>query len=407
MYKVLLFSFVCIHGLINWAQTGNTWTKKASFGGLKREKAVSFSVGEYGYIGCGVDTAEATHNDLWQYNPELDTWTQMASIPGSERRNAVAFAVDGKAYVGTGFSHDDGTVGVKLKDFWEYDPTGNSWTAKADYPGGGDTGIYSATAFSALGKGYVACGKIGSDAYIPEMWEYNPITDSWVERTPFPGGDRYQLVSFSLENKGYVGLGTDHDVFRKDFYEYDPSTNTWEILDDFPGTERAKGSAFSIGIKGFVIFGTDGGHKDELWEYNYYSQSWTIRAPFPGGGRSYGAAFAIGNKGYAGIGKESDGKKSSFYEYAPTGPLGINEQESIKFGLYPNPVTETANLVLPEKLDQGIYTVTNLDGKIVMQEAFNSSSFQVSRNNLPAGYYQLTISDHNQIPVGVKKIVIL
>ncbi len=406
MHKIILAASLVFFLTNGWSQEENSWDKKASFDGLKREKAVAFSIGEFGYVGCGVDTAEITHNDLWQYDPALDIWTQKASMPAVERRNAIGFAAGSKGYVGTGFSLDDGALGEKLKDFWEYDPLGNTWSSKADYPGGGDTGIYQATAFVALEKGYVACGKIGPDAYINELWEYNPETDSWAERTPFPGGDRYQLMSFVIQDKAYVGMGTDHDVYRKDIYEYDAATNTWEEKDDFPGTERARSSTFSIGIKGFVVFGTDGGLKDELWEYNYYTEAWTLRSPFPGGGRFNAIAFSIGDKGYAGLGKETSGKKQTFYQYAPAGPLSIYEDTSIDFGLYPNPITDQATVVLPEKLEQGEYWIVNLQGQIVKKDVFNSSQFIINRDALPNGFYQLALFDQHQQFVGTKKIAL-
>jgi len=62
---------------IGSTQTENYWTKKSDFAGLKRERAVAFSIGDYGYVGTGVDTAEIVHNDLWKYDPTLDTWTHM------------------------------------------------------------------------------------------------------------------------------------------------------------------------------------------------------------------------------------------------------------------------------------------------------------------------------------------
>lgn len=391
----------------SWAQSENSWTKKSSFDGMKREKAVAFSIDSLGYVSCGVDTAEQTLNDLWQYNPSDDSWTQMASIPGSARRNAVAFVAQGKGYVGTGLDLDDGELGQKLKDFWEYDPLGNSWTEKAHYPGGGDTGIYQATGFGLMDKGYVACGKIGSDAYIPELWEYNPTTDEWTERTPFPGGDRYQLISFVLEGRAFVGLGTDHDVFRKDLYEYNPLINAWQVKENFPGTERAQASSFTIGSKGFVVFGTDGGLKDELWEYSFYTESWTSRSSFKGSPRKYGIAFSIGDKGYAGLGKAIDGKKRSFYEYSPTGPLSLLENESIEFSFYPNPLTDQSTIILPNKLSKGKYVLFSLNGVIHRKSTFEQSNFTFDKNDLPQGNYQLVIFDQNNTPLGFKKITVL
>lgn len=404
-YAIALVLFLFVQS--GWSQSENSWTKKANFAGLKREKAVAFSIGAFGYISCGLDTAEITHNDLWQYDPVLDSWTQKASLPASPRRNAIGIAIEDKGYVGTGFSLDETELGEKLKDFWEYDPSGNSWTEKAHFPGAGDTGIYQATAFTIGTKGFIACGKSGSNAYTNELWEYNPETDNWVQRTSFPGGDRYQLVSFVLENKAYVGLGTDNDVFRKDFYEYDPASNSWETMPDFPGTERAKASTFTIGVKGYVVFGTDGGLKDELWEYNYYTQSWVMRAAFPGGGRNNAIAFSIGDRGYAGIGKETSGKKQTFYEYTPAGPLSLAEDQRVPFNIYPNPITETARVQLPAHFQEGRYTLFNMQGKVVLSGPFYQNNFEISKTNLKAGNYYLILHSASGFIVGAKKIVVL
>jgi N-acetylneuraminic acid mutarotase len=406
MYKVVLAISLLFFVSWGWSQAENSWDKKATFDGLKRTKAVAFSIGEFGYVGCGVDTAEITHNDLWQFDPVLNTWTQMASMPAVERRDAVGFAIGTKGYIGTGFTLDDSDLGEKLNDFWEYDPSDNSWSAIANYPGGGGDGISQSTAFVALEKAYVACGKIGPDDYIFELWEYNPITGNWTERTPFPGGDRYQLISFVIENKAYVGMGTDHDVYRKDMYEYDPTSNTWETKDDFQGTERARASGFSIGNKGFVVFGTDGGLKDELWEYNYYTEAWTLRAPFPGGGRANGVVFTIGDKGYAGLGKETSGKKQTVYEYTPLGPLSITETTAIEFDLFPNPMVQEATIILPTKLNQGEIWVMNLQGQVIQKKTFNTSQFTINRNGLVSGFYQIALFDQHQQFVGTKKIAL-
>ena len=51
--SILLFCPFVIFG-----QTENFWLKKNDFGGLKRERAISFSIGDYGYVGTGVDTGE-------------------------------------------------------------------------------------------------------------------------------------------------------------------------------------------------------------------------------------------------------------------------------------------------------------------------------------------------------------
>ena len=78
-FILLIFMFFGLYYLN--AQTMNFWTKKSDFTGLKRTRAVSFTVDDYAYVGTGVDTAEQVQNDFWKYDPILDTWTQVANLP--------------------------------------------------------------------------------------------------------------------------------------------------------------------------------------------------------------------------------------------------------------------------------------------------------------------------------------
>ena len=48
------------------------------------------------------------------------------------------------------------------KDFWEYDPTANTWTQKADF---GGTARKNAVGFSIGTKGYIGTGCDGSEVY--------------------------------------------------------------------------------------------------------------------------------------------------------------------------------------------------------------------------------------------------
>src|SRR5438045_7987523 len=87
--------------------------------------------------------------DFWEYDPATDTWTQKADFGGVARNRATGFSINGKGYIGTGW---DGSF---RKDFWEYDPATNTWTLKADF---GGTARYSAPGFSIGNKGYVGTG---------------------------------------------------------------------------------------------------------------------------------------------------------------------------------------------------------------------------------------------------------
>ena len=49
----------------------------------------------------------------------------------------------------------------------------------------------------------------------------------WTNIADFPGTERDEAVSFSLNGMGYVGVGIKFPDHFTDFYRYDPSANTW------------------------------------------------------------------------------------------------------------------------------------------------------------------------------------
>jgi hypothetical protein len=106
-------------------------------------------------------------------------------------------SIGGKGYIGTS-SDASGNVG----DFWEYDPSANTWTRKADFPGA----IGYAAGFSIGSKGYIGTGNTTAGS---RRWfaEYDPATDTWTRKAHFPGGQRHGGVGFSIGDIGYLGLG--------------------------------------------------------------------------------------------------------------------------------------------------------------------------------------------------------
>jgi N-acetylneuraminic acid mutarotase len=403
MKRIILFILVLCPVFV---VAQNHWTKKASFGGLKRERCVSFAIDSLGYVGMGEDTASIVHNDLWSYSPTTDSWTQVASMPASVRRNAVSFVIGSLAYVGTGIDSSESFTGVMLKDFWEYNPATNSWTSKADYPGGYGAGVYFSTGFAVGDKGYICGGKVGPSSYVNDLWEYKPTTDTWLQRASFPGGVRYQHVSLVLDLYAYVGFGTDENVNRKDWWQYNPGTNLWTQMNDFPGSERASSSTFVLGNRGYVLLGSDGGFLDETWEYNRWSDNWSIRANVPGAGRRNCASFAINNKGYAGMGKGGDGLKQSFYEYDPILFVGIEENsvEDEKIQLFPNPCVNRTSINARTAIYQ--YTIQNVNGEVVEQGSPVSSSFSIDVTRFQKGIYFVQLVGENSILIKTEKLVI-
>ncbi len=225
------------------------------------------------------------------------SWVRKKDFPGSGKQHSANFAIGSKAYFGLGYSLD----GLN-QEVWEYEPSTDNWTRKNDFPGEGRLGAFS---FAAGGRGYVGSGYIynmtGNSSWATDVWGYEPVTDTWVQRADFPGGIRSIPGSFVINNKAYVGVGQADGVFYKDYWEYDPETNSWTRKADCGGP----GSwGFTIGDKGY-----SGENGTGFWEYDLSANQWTRKADI----RSFFdqiAAFSIGNKGYVGA-------NGRYYQYIP------------------------------------------------------------------------------------------
>ncbi|MGB0932877.1 MAG: Kelch repeat-containing protein [Lishizhenia sp.] len=401
--RLAVLMYCCVLVFCSQAQVPNSWDSIADFPS-QRTRGVGFSLLDKGYVCTGLDTADLTHNDLWEYDPVLGSWSQKASLPGAPRRNAVGFTIGNFAYVGTGADSSSAPGGQILKDFWKYDPVINSWSQIADYPGGNGNGVYFAAAFSSDEKGYVIGGKLGPDTYTDQLWEYKPFQDVWAPRAAYLGGPRYQLVSTRIGNKVIVGLGGNEDIYTKDLYAYHLATNTWEQLGDFPSAERGGAIAYTIKNQAFIALGTDGGYRDDVWEYNPSFDTWLNRNDYPGGGRKFCSYFVIEDSVYVGIGKSTTGKKRGFYKYIRgEAPLQLSEVELQNLQLYPNPINENRVFVKNDKVD--FITLYSIAGKEIARISKGVSGFQLP-NDLNSGTYIVYLEADTNV-VSTQKIQVL
>jgi len=240
----------------------------ANFGGVPRYRAVGFSIGKNGYVGTGYGN-EGLKKDFWEYDPVTNKWTQKANFGGTARSSAQGFSIGTKGYIGTGT--DLNYPNADTRDFWEYNPATNKWTKKADF--GGDIRAH-ATAFSIGNKGYLGIGDwVDYDGFEYDIkndfWEYNPSTNKWTRKADFAGGDWWAAPGFSIDGKGYVGTGYDGiGDSRSAFWEYNPGTNKWTKRANFGGGARTFAVSFSVGGKGYIGMGGNfSGNKKDFWQY--------------------------------------------------------------------------------------------------------------------------------------------
>jgi len=291
------------------------WSQKADFGGTARFGSIGFSIGTKGYL-LTRDT-----KDFWEYDSDNDTWTKKADFVGKARDGAVGFSIGTKGYIGTGFYY--GTISHYLKDFWEYDPNSDTWVQKSDF---GGTARDGAVGFSIGTKGYIGTGVYydSTSHWVKDFWEYDPSNETWTQKADFGGTARSGAVGFSVEMKGYIGTGADN-YYEDDFWEYDPSSDAWAQKASSGGTARLDAVGFSIGTKGYVGTGFYGSFKKDFWEYNPTINTWTQRCNFGGTSRDFAIGFSIGTKGYVGTGYFGDGTNfynfNDFWEYNP--PISV------------------------------------------------------------------------------------
>ena len=169
--------------------------------------------------------------DFWRYDPGTNEWTKILSLAGGKRRDAVAFVIDNKAYICTGINN-----GVYEDDFWEYDPSTELWNGKRSIIDESDdsydddyttiTGT-SKVAFTVNGKGYIATA--GKSTTGTTVWEYDPTTDLWNEKTSLEASARIEAVGFAIGDLGYVTTGRNSSYYFDDLWGFEPDTEQQDL----------------------------------------------------------------------------------------------------------------------------------------------------------------------------------
>ena len=256
-----------------WAynSTGDYWEQKADFIGAARSSASGFELNEKGYVGLGYDGTNKL-KDFYQYDPTTNAWTQKADFAGTARYSAVGFQVGGKAYFGTGYD------GNYLKDFYQYEPTTDSWSLANGFSGNKRR---NATVFVIDDKAYFGTG-VNSGVYQVDFWMFDPATDVWTRKRDidqdteddYDYNDDYVIVrsnasSFSINGLGYVACGES----SKSIWEYNPSTDIWLERTPLEGSARTDAIGFSINQRGFIMLGRTGtSYFDDSWEFNHLEE---------------------------------------------------------------------------------------------------------------------------------------
>lgn len=265
------------------------------------------------------------------YLDEKGAWLKASEFPGMVRIDYFSFKIDDKFYLGAGKSLDY----EYLKDFWAYDLDTDTWEQLADFGGGSRT---LATAFSINGKGYAGMGSDQNGKY-KDLWEYDPDTDVWTPKTEFSGVTNDGPISFVIDNKAYLLTGLDANQSpQKSFWEYDPAGDTWTPKNEFPGNGRSEGIGVSVNGLGYVGFGynffSSNKHQD-IWEYNPNNDAWEEKAILPGDYDKWRGLFAVVQGDQIIIGTGQQVKSGSAPTTSKIWKYDISDDQWLPWGRFP------------------------------------------------------------------------
>ncbi|MEY3585531.1 MAG: hypothetical protein RLZZ243_595, partial [Bacteroidota bacterium] len=320
--RIALTLILCV---CSFSLNAQFWIQKSSFGGVGRHRAVGCATENKGYLGLGHvngSGVDISYKDWWEYDPSSDSWSQKANYP-MNNHGATSFVVNDQPCVGGGSALNG--------EFFKFDPSQNIWTPIASCPffNPGDT-----QGFSVNNKGYVYVGQ--------QMAEYDPSTNSWSLKATPPVIFGSWTCSFTIEGSGYVKAGTK-------LFEYKPIHNTWTQRAEFPGSSTGGSYGFSILQRGFVTCGYMGGLStvtDQVWSFYPGTNSWQMELAFPGTNRRFPVAFAIHDRGYFGTGTNGI-NLNDFWQYNPTiNTSEIVELPTFSWKVYPNPSTDLLHIHL-------------------------------------------------------------
>jgi len=182
-----------------------------------------FVIGNKGYLTSGYEwISNIPQNHLWEYNFSTNRWVNKGNSPLGARAGAIAMVVDNKAYMGLGYEEiilNGQKINLCKNDWILYDPSSAYSIIKASFPGGRRAYpkgfVIGSTPYVGFGAANFQTEHYNNDDNcLYDLWKYNPSSNTWSQQANYPGGHtgwwRYfennHLNGFSIGSTGYVTL---------------------------------------------------------------------------------------------------------------------------------------------------------------------------------------------------------
>ena len=244
---------------------------------------------------------------------QSQNWVQVNSLPDSfnETHHSFAFSFDDTGYIVAGNSNSG-----ERDDFYQYDPINDSWIELTPFPGA-PRGFAIGDTWN--GKAYFGFGHDGT-SLLNDLWEFDPLNMNWTELAPCPCAARTHPAMIAHNGKVFVGLGNNSIENMNDWWEYDITLNTWSQKDDLPSQSRHH--PYQFGINGYVYTGFGHGNDifNDWFRYDITTETWNQVTTLPAEGRVAGTQFSYNGLGYvlSGDGDNHDSMETGeFWAYDP------------------------------------------------------------------------------------------
>lgn len=351
------------------------WSQMSDFGSFGRHRGVAVGIGNKVYAGTGHLNGtgfDTWYSDWWEYDPANNAWTQKADYIGNNGngdQDLTAIEIDGVGYISEGWYGGSG--------HYRYDPSVNSWTTLSIPP----IDVANTDPFVIDGKGYYT--EWGGTNV---LYMYDPTFDSWTVVANMPAIITQRCATFVINGKGY---------FKRDysFFEFDPNTNTWVQKTDFPGTAPNNNIGLSQGGYGFYVGGYLGWGDmyQEVWRYDPTTDVWTQMEDYPFSARRWAVKAQVGENCYVGLGTNG----TNFQDWWQFDMLaGTNDLKFLNIKCFPNPTSEEIHLSWE---DHGLVEIkiVAMTGELMVTERVQNGNFKINCSMWPKGNYIATLSAEN------------
>ena len=336
--------------------------------------------------------------NFYSYAADTDTWTRKADFPGGARGFGIGYTYEGKAYFGFGASGS----GERMDDLWVYDPAEDTWTELASC----ECVARTHPAMTILnGVLYVTMGG-GPNGNLNDHWAYDIATNTWSQKAAFPAAPRHHPFQFVVGDYVYAGFGHGANFISNEWYRYDPSNDTWEQLGTLQAEGRVAGTQFSFEGKGYVLSGDGDDHNSmttgEFWEYDPENDTWIQLPAHPDWSRWAPASFMIDGWVYliggwsANVNGTGAGYPTTNWKY-PLNPESVSTSDVkvTDIQITPNPAQEFITLPA-DILNQSNISIYDNTGKLMLTQVINTKSVDISDLNEGMYFLEIVDTDGNQ-----------